>query len=314
MYELARSQYGLITWAQALDLGVSRRTIGRELQSDRWVRVLPGVFRVNGTPETWQGRMLAFCLAAGSGALISHRSAAALWALEGFGPPGRVDLCLPRGRHLRASGVRLHECRDHHLAGAVKRQLVPVTGVARTLLDLCAGVEDDFEALKALDDARRRGLVGWPELWETLVLHARRGRPGVARFRRLLELRAGKRVPEGVFEALIQKLLVDAGLPEFEPGYEVVVAGRRYRLDLARSREQVAVECDGRMGHGHEAAFERDRVRSNDLELAGWLVLRYTWRRLTENPEAIVAEVRQAVAARAHRPDWFSPPLGEAMP
>jgi very-short-patch-repair endonuclease len=76
----------------------------------------------------------------------------------------------------------------------------------------------------------------------------------------------------------------------------------------------MTLECDGRVGHGHEAAFERDRVRSNDLELAGWLVLHYTWRRLTENPEAVVAEVRQALEARAYRLDGSSPSLGEATP
>jgi very-short-patch-repair endonuclease len=203
------------------------------------------------------------------------------------------------------SGVRVHQTRDQHLVAATKRQLVPVTGIARTLLDVCAVVDDDFEALRALDDARRRGLVGWSELWETLVLHARRGRPGIARFRRLLDLRAGKQVSEGVFEALVQRLLIDAGLPKFEPGHEVRVAGRRYRIDLARPVEKIAVECDGRMGHGHEKAFEHDRVRNNDLELAGWLVLHYTWRRLVETPEAIVAEVRQALTARVtgRRPD-----------
>lgn len=301
VYALASRQYGLITRAQAYELGVTRAAVARELRNGRWIRERPGVFRIDGTPSTWQGRMLAFCLAAGPGAVVSHRSAAALWDLDGFGPPGRVDLSLPRGRHLRATGVRLHECRDHHLAGATKRQLVPVTGIARTLLDVCAVVDDDFAGLRGLDDARRRGLVGWPELWETLVLHARRGRPGVARFRRLLDLRAGKKVPEGVFEALVQRLLVDAELPEFEPGHWVTVAGHRYRLDLARAEEKVAIECDGRMGHGHERAFEADPVRDNHLKLAGWLVLHYTWRRLVENPEAIVAEVREALAGRESR-------------
>jgi very-short-patch-repair endonuclease len=301
VYELARRQYGLITRDQARALGTTRAVIERELRSGRWIRMAPGVFRINGTPLTWPGRMLAGCLAAGPGAVVSHRSAAALWELESFGPPGRVDVTVPEARQPRLTGVRLHRSRAFELIGATRRQLVPVTGIARTLLDVCAAVDDDFTALRALDDARRRGLVGWPELWETLVLHARRGRPGVARFRRLLDLRAGKQVPEGVFEALVQPLLVDAGLPEFEPRHWVTVAGRRYRLDLARPVERVAVECDGRMGHGHERAFEDDRVHDNDLKLAGWLVLHYTWRRLVDNPEAIVAEVREALVGRGLR-------------
>jgi very-short-patch-repair endonuclease len=301
MYELARRQYGLIARAQAYDLGVTPARIKQELRADRWIRVLPGVFRINGTPLTWQGRMLAFCLAVGPQAVVSHRSAAALWDLAGFGPPGRVDLTVSEDHHPRLPGARLHRSRAYDLIAATTKQQVPVTGIGRTLLDVCAAVDDDFGGLRALDDARRRGLVGWPELWETLVLHARRGRPGVARFRRLLDLRAGKQVPEGVFEALVQRLLVDAGLPEFEPRHWVTAAGRRYRFDLASPREMVAVECDGRIGHGHERAFEDDRVRDNDLKLAGWLVLHYTWRRLVDNPEAIVAEVREALVGRGLR-------------
>ncbi len=61
---------------------------------------------------------------------------------------------------------------------------------------------------------------------------------------------------------------------------------------------KLALECDGRRAHLTERAFEEDRVRENDLKLDGWLVLRFTWRRLQEQPQAVVAEVRQALRTR----------------
>jgi hypothetical protein len=249
------------------------------------------VFQVNGTPLSWQGRMLARCLAAGPGALVSHRSAAALWDLEGFGPPGLVDITVAHGRCPSPSGVRLHRSRDLELAGGTKRYGVPVTGVARTLLDVAGVVPEEFDALRALDDSRRRGLVTWPELWETLAVHAGRGRRGVVRFRRILEQRHGVAVPQTRFAALVQCLLIDSGLPE--PIAEFRVGP--YRLDLAYPERLVGIECDGKVGHLNERAFETDPVRENYLKLEGWLILRYTWRRFTRQPQTIVTEVRQAL-------------------
>jgi very-short-patch-repair endonuclease len=57
----------------------------------------------------------------------------------------------------------------------------------------------------------------------------------------------------------------------------------------------VAIELDGKESHLTDVGFESDRVRDNRLRLAGWTVLRYTWRRLTAEPEQVVAEVRAAL-------------------
>ena len=174
-----------------------------------------------------------------------------------------------------------------------------MTGPARTLLDLCAVVDDDVVALGALDEMLRRRLVTWPELWECLVLHARRGRDGVARFRRILVKRWGKRGPRGVFVRTVHALLTDAGLPEAVPEYPVRLEGANYRLDLAYPEALVAIELDDKDSHLTDKAFEEDPIRENRLKLAGWLVLRYTWDRLVDEPNVIVEEVRAALRSRS---------------
>lgn len=296
---LAQRQHALVSRSQALDAGMSRRTIDRMLAAGVWERVARGVFRIAGAPRSWEQRALACVLAAGLAAAISHRSAAYLYGLDGFGPPGRVEITVPRGVRRRIPGVTVHETLDPEVMDTRNRWGIPVTGPARTVLDVCAVVDDDLTALSALDEMFRRRHVTWPELWECLVVHARRGRNGVARFRRILVRRWGKRSPRGVFARTVEALLVDAGLPAPDPEHPVTLDGANYFLDLAYPDSMLCIELDDKESHLTDLAFESDRIRENRLKLAGWLVLRYTWDRLLDEPEVIVREVRAVLLTRS---------------
>jgi hypothetical protein len=57
----------------------------------------------------------------------------------------------------------------------------------------------------------------------------------------------------------------------------------------------VAVECDGRVAHEHEGAYEQDRIRHNRIRLTGIDVYQYTWTRFRDDPAAVVSEMRQAL-------------------
>src|SRR5262249_10605206 len=89
---LAQRQHGVVRRAQVFGAGVHRRTIDRLVQSGRWEIISRGVYRVVGAPRTWEQRALALVLAAGDDAVVSHRSAAYLYGLDGFGPPGRIEI------------------------------------------------------------------------------------------------------------------------------------------------------------------------------------------------------------------------------
>jgi hypothetical protein len=296
---LAQKQYGLVTRHQAKQLGMHPSQIERLLRRGRWVADARGVYRIVGSPRSWEQRALALALAAGDDALVSHLAAAYLYGLEGFGPPGMIDITLPRHRCRSVVGARTHESLDPHLFDRRTRWGIPVTGPARTVLDICWVVDDDMRALAALDEMLRRRHVTWEELCTCLVLHTRRGRNGVARFRRVLLRRWGRRRPRGEFARVVQTLLVDAGLPEPEGEVPVTAGGGRYRIDLAYEALKIAIELDDKETHLTDAAFESDPIRENRLKLAGWLVLRYTWERLITEPEAIVEEVREAIRSRS---------------
>jgi very-short-patch-repair endonuclease len=59
------------------------------------------------------------------------------------------------------------------------------------------------------------------------------------------------------------------------------------------------VEVDGFAFHSTRAAFERDRVRDAQLHAAAYRVMRITWRQIVAEPEAVIARLAGALAARA---------------
>ncbi|CAN5797747.1 DUF559 domain-containing protein [soil metagenome] len=293
----AARQHGVLTTADARRAGLSTSAIHRRCLAGQWVPVARGVYRVNGVPPTWEGRLTAAVLVAGEGAVVSHRAAGVLWELDGC-RPGPPEITIPRGRTHRPADVGLHESTDLVLAGAVRRRGLPVTGAARTLLDL-SSVTPLQHAEQAMNDAIRRRLTTWPELLETLILHARRGRNGVGTFRAILDERYGERVPDSYFNQLVRRLLEDAGLPSPVSELELHDGGRFVaRIDLAYPGLMFAIELDGRH-HATDEGFERDRPRQNRIELLGWLVLRYTWKALTTNPGLICREVAEALRLRS---------------
>jgi Transcriptional regulator, AbiEi antitoxin/REase_MTES_1575 len=291
----AAAQRGHITSEQCRDCGLSPSAVRRLVARGAWERVAPGVYRIVGAPLTWHGRALAAVLAAGPEALASHRTAAHLWGLEGFGPPGRIEVTVRRhSRPRQRSGVTVHETLAFDLTSPRVRWGVPTVGPARVLVDLAGIGCDELVLLRALDEVRRLHLASWPTLWETFLLHAHRGRPGIVACRSVLLRRWGRRVPDTEFARLFGRLLDDAGLPEPVFEHAVAAGDAHYSIDVAYPAERIAIELDGK-GHATEEAFESDRIRENRLKLSGWTVLRYTWQRFITAPGEVVAEVREAL-------------------
>lgn len=68
-------------------------------------------------------------------------------------------------------------------------------------------------------------------------------------------------------------------------------------IDFANPQLKIAIEVDGRAFHSDRHSFERDRARQNMLVIEGWVVLRFTWERIVNDPEGVLAEVASAYAA-----------------
>lgn len=287
---LAASQHGLLTRARAL-AGLTEGQVRRRLESGRWVRMYRNVYRICGAPVTELQLLLAAVLAAGAGAVASHRAAAWLW---GFDDEPSLEVTVPANRGPRLASVTVHR-QVLEPGSLTRRRSVPVTNPLRTLLDLAA-IGDIELVEQALDRGMASRLFSLLAVEAELAREGGRGRAGTAWLRQCLDQRSRdcERAPS-VLESRMVRLLRTARLPG--PEHEYRVLGGRYRVDFAWPLAKLAVEVDGYGSHSSWRAFQDDGTRQNDLVAAGWTVLRFTWRDLLEQPAAVADRLRLALAA-----------------
>ncbi len=167
---------------------------------------------------------------------------------------------------------------------------IPATGVPRTLLDFAA-VEPHFLG-GTLERAERLGLLDLIAI--DGLLERSRGFRGVARLRDALEIYRDPALTRSRLERRFLALVKRAGLPRPSMNYFV----EKYELDAYWSEERFAVELDTYDYHGGHVAFEQDRLRQEDLKLAGIEIVRITGLRIDREPEAVVARLHRLLAQR----------------
>lgn len=298
MHELNRylaAHHGVVTRSQALGLGLTPDQIRGLLRRGEWIRVHAGVYRVSTAPDTWQSRARAGALS-GRG-LTSHPAALRVWGVDGYERYDLVHLTTPSHRSARSLGAsrsayRLHRSVRFDLADGRLIDGIPVTGIARSVFDSAALV-DDAELDCIVDAVLRQRLCRLKDLVATVDEHGTNGRAGAGRLKRLLlERQPAERVPDSRFNRLVGRLLVDAGLeaPIYE--HEVDVNGRRLRVDLAYPEHGLAIECDSARWHHNRRSFQLDPKRRNLLLAAGYRVLSFTWHDYVDDSKGLVAVVR----------------------
>jgi very-short-patch-repair endonuclease len=295
---LFAAQHWLVSQDDVRSVGGTRQQVRHRLAIGRWDLADVRVYRMIGMPVTWRSRLLAPVLSAGtSAAAASHFAAAVLHGLPGFGE-GTPEISVFRGSGVRRPGVRVHTSTDLDRCDLLRIDGIPTTDLGRTILDI-GRTASDRRVLKAIEHGRRTGQTSWSDMILTLHRHARRGRPGVARLRRVLAANVHREeISDSDFELLFIALLLEHGLPEPVLHHRIYAGGRFVaEVDLAYPELKIAIELDGSV-HLLPDVHERDLPRQNDLVLEGWTVLRFTYRRVQLRPELVVAEVRAARATR----------------
>jgi predicted transcriptional regulator of viral defense system len=281
---LAAQQYGVVTRGQLVEGGMSGSAIDRRVADGGLVRIHGGVFAVGHAVLRRQGFWMAAVLACGEGSVLSHRTAAAACGLR-EGDPAKPDVTLAGSRGRRKPGIVAHTGR---LAAndVTDVEGIPVTTVARTLLDL-AEVVRIRELRRAVIRAEELRIFDLRAVDE--VLARANGRRGTKALLAVLDDLVGR--PGGSkeeLEALALDLIRASGLPL--PAVNTLVGD--YEADLLWRDQRLVVELDSWKHHGTRAGFERDRRRDADLQLAGYRVLRLTWRQITREPDWAVARIR----------------------
>ena len=222
---------------------------------------------------------------------MSHRHAGTLWR---FLPPpasiSPVDVIVP-GRHpAPGPGVRVHRVASLEPDEITSVRDVPITTPARTLLDL--GTVMGAQALeRAVARAERKGLTDAEALRTLLDRYP--GRAGTRALRRVVGQEGGAALTRSEPEALLLGLFRRARLPT--PRTNARIQG--FEVDFLFPAARVVVEMDGYRFHSSPQMFERDRARDRTLTAGGYRVLRVTLRDVTEEPEVVLAQVAQALAA-----------------
>ncbi|MFL5885897.1 MAG: DUF559 domain-containing protein [Thermoleophilaceae bacterium] len=231
---------------------------------------------------------MAAVLACGPGARLSHRDAAAIWGLLKPNSRRLTEVTTP-GKPEGRAGIEVHRTRSFHPDDCAMVHGIPVTSVARTLLDL-AEVVTRRQLERAVDEAERLGLFDLRKI-DALCTRSR-GRRGVKKLRVVIADAGEPPATRTEIEHRFADFCRDAGLPR--PAFNVTVKG--YEVDAAWTKPKVLVELDSWQFHGGRMSFESDRERDTALQLSRYRVVRVTWRRLTSDPEGLAEDLRGLLA------------------
>jgi len=281
---IAARQHGVVAHEQLLVAGLSPAGVRRRVDAGWLHRLHRGVFAVGHLALTDRGRWAAAVLAGGSGAVLSHRSAGALWGLMAEVPT--LDITVP-GRHRAAQpGVVLHANRlgSRHVT---RIDGLPTTSLPRTLLDL-AEVLTLSALVQCID---RTGNHLRPDDLSSMI-NDHHGRHGLKPLREaLMRTRPQDVLTRSELERRALKLVATTGLPE----PEVNVRLHGYEVDLLWRDQRLVVELDGRRWHDSPAARDRDYRRDTNLLCRGYRVMRLTWRQVVNDPVWVTRRLRQAL-------------------
>lgn len=233
---------------------------------------------------------MAAVLACGDEAVLSHRSAAALWEV-GEELSGRIDLSV-RGRvHSRRTGLKVRSRRSLRAAEVIERDGIPVTSIVQTLVDLATELPDG-QLERGVNEADKRDLIDPEALRAALADHA--GEPGAKRLAALLNRRTF-RLSDDELERFFRPVAAAAGFPVEET--KAWVGG--VEVDFFWPRLGLVVETDGLRYHRTPAAQARDRVRDQRHTAAGLTQLRFTHHQVRYEPRYVQAILKRTAARLA---------------
>lgn len=214
---------------------------------------------------------MAAVLALEEGAVLSHRSAAALWELLPS-TEGPVDISLPsRSGRRRRQGIRIHRPESLQPEETTERSGIPVTSPARTLADLRSTVSGGL-LRRAIRQADFLGLPIGPDI----------------------EVDGTRSELERRFLWLCRR----HHLPK--PAVNMPIGG--LTVDFCWVGQKLIVETDGYQAHRGKAAFEDDRDRSLKLRAMGFDVQHLSYRQVFEEPDQVIAVLKPLLTCGLRAP------------
>jgi very-short-patch-repair endonuclease len=295
---IAARQDGLVTTAQLRAAGLNDEVISRWVRDGRLHAVFRGVFILGHPTLGPRGRMRAAALAC-PGAVVSHRSAAALLGLREVAPVV-IDLIPADQRGRQIDGIKAHRVPFPAPTELRTAYGIPCTTVARTIVDL-AGTHGTDKLREPVEMAATRGVLDIAAVEAVLGDGPRRrGAPALRivldEWRPVAETARYSTI-RSLFEAKLLPLVAASGLPIPQMNARVRTEERILEVDLFWPEQKFVVEADSRRHHAIEVAFERDHKRTRELIAVGYGVLRVSWREAEREPGEVFAVIRNELEA-----------------
>lgn len=292
-WALVGKQHGVVARRQLLELGFTPSAIEHRLKTGRLYPAVQGVYLVGWPRPTAERRWMVAVLACGEGAVLSHRSAAALW---GFGTEkrNRIEVSVRRHCTLRRPGIGIRARPKLASNELTSHRGIPVTQPVQTLIDL-ATEATSRELERGVNEADKRELADPETLRIALDRHA--GEPGVRPLRHLLD-RHTFRLSDDELELLFRPLATAAGLPT--PLTKQSLNG--FEVDFFWPDLGLVVETDGLRYHRTASTQTRDALRDQTHTAAGFTPLRFSHHQVKYEPahvRSILTRTRRLLESRA---------------
>ncbi len=291
--ELLGMQCGVISRRQALDIGLSGDAIRGRLRTGSWQQIQRGVYATFTGQPPREAMLWAAILRSGTGAVLSHQTAAELDGLTDR-ITHAIHVTVPTAQHIHG-GTNLIIHRSSRIAIARHPALLPPrTRIEETVIDLTQMARDCDEAFHWLSRACGSRLTTASRLQVALSQRKQ------ARYRG--ELLSGlTAIADGVHSSLEYRYVRGVERPHLLP-----VARRQAKITLGSARRYldnlyeefgVAVELDGHAAHLVHDRW-RDVHRDNALTGVGIITLRYSWADVTRRACHVAAEIGSVLGQR----------------
>lgn len=292
--QLAARQRGIVSSRQLIEAGLGPGAIAHRARTGLLHRLHRGVFAVGHRPTMRQARWMAAVLAYGDRAALSHAVALCHWDVRDSSSPW-IDVAVPtRNGVCSGKGIRVHRCGALRDDEVTVHDGIPITTVARSLLDAAPGLRPTGLA-RAVERSEILRLFDLTTVQQVLDRHG--NHRGAAPLAAAVSLYRDDEHTRSDLEAMLLALCDTHGLPR--PLVNRIVAS--YEVDFLWPEQRLIVEADGRRTHLTRAAFERDRAKDAKLTVAGYRVVRFTYRQICHDP-ATVARTLGALLIGTARP------------
>ena len=292
--EVAARQHGVVSRWQLDHAGLGPNAIARRVRIGWLHRMHRGVFAVGHPPLTREARWMGAVLACGDGAGISHACATALWEVRPYNGVW-IDITVPsRAGRARRDRIRLHRSSIFSADDVTTHRGIPVTTIARTLLDVAATFTGPALA-RTIEQTEIRRLFDLAAVEQTIARHP--NHRGVTPLRRALALYRDDEFTRSELEKAFLALCDAHGIPR--PLVNHIVEGKE--VDFFWPDQRVIVETDGRETHFTIAAYEGDRARDAYLLTLGYRVLRFTELQVGLDGVTVAERLAAVLATRASR-------------